>query len=106
MKVFIAGPITGIPRYWEAFEAADDNITGMGHIALNPARLPQGMTYNEYERICLAMIDVADAVLFLPGWSHSRGASFEHEYCGLVGKARLHSIKELEGTNERKTEKG
>lgn len=104
MKIFIAGPITGIDRYWENFEIADDYITGLGHIALSPARLPQGMTYVEYERISLAMIDVADAVLFLPGWSHSRGASFEYEYCGLIGKPRLHSIEELEGINERRRE--
>lgn len=105
MKIFIAGPITGVDRYWEAFERAEDEITARGHIALSPARLPSGMTYREYERICLAMIDVADAVLFLPGWSTSRGANFEHSYCVLTGKPVSSFLDVLEDINEREREK-
>ena len=104
MKIFIAGPITGVDRYWEAFEKAEDDITAKGHIALSPARLPLGMGYAEYERICLAMIDVADAVLLLPGWSTSKGASFEYSYCSLTGKPASSFLEALEEINERKRE--
>lgn len=35
---------------------------------------------------CLAMIDSADLVAFLPGWESSAGARIEHEYCRYTGK--------------------
>ena len=84
--IYIAGPITGVERYWEAFEAAEDIITELGHIALTPSRLPGGMTNAQYMRMCFAMIDSADAVLFLPGWNNSAGATLEKQYCSYINK--------------------
>jgi hypothetical protein len=94
--VFISGPITGVDRYWEAFEKADDELTARGFIALSPSRLPQGMTYQQYMRICMAMIDSADAVLFLPGSSGSTGSRLERQYAECVGKPTSTSIDCLE----------
>ena len=37
-------------------------------------------------RICLAMIDCADAVYFLPDWTLSEGARIERAYCEKCGK--------------------
>ena len=79
--IYISGPITGVERYWEAFEAAEDELTAQGFIPLSPSRLPKGMGNGQYMRICLAMIDSADAVLFLPGWVRSEGARLEKDYC-------------------------
>lgn len=87
--VFISGPITGVPRYWEAFERAEDMLNGLGYIALTPSRLPTGMDNSQYMRICLAMIDSADAVLFLPGWDHSEGSRLEKRYCENTDKPHL-----------------
>lgn len=84
--VFISGPITGVEKYWEAFEKAEDDLTGLGYIPLSPARLPGGMSEAAYMRICLAMIDSADAVLFLPGSMDSLGVKCELEYCKKTGK--------------------
>ena len=84
--IFISGPITGVEKYWEAFEAAEDDLSGLGYIPLSPARLPGGMSEAAYMRICLAMIDSADAVLFLPGSMDSPGAKCELEYCKKTGK--------------------
>lgn len=89
--IYIAGPITGVERYWEAFEKAEDRVESLGYIALTPSRLPLGMSEAQYMRICFAMIDSADAVLFLDGWVDSRGAKLEREYCNYICKpvARL-----------------
>lgn len=87
--VFISGPITGVDEYWKAFEAAEDDLDGLGYIPLSPARLPGGMSEAAYMRICLAMIDSADAVLFLPGCSTSLGVKCELEYCTKIGKPRV-----------------
>lgn len=83
--VYIAGPITGVDRYWEPFEKAEDDLTALGYIPLSPARLPQGMTNAQYMRICLAMIDSADAVLVI-GDRYSEGVNVEGAYCQYVGK--------------------
>ena len=93
--VYISGPITGTPQYWEAFEKTADDLTAAGFIALNPAALPEGMTNEQYMRINFSMIDAADAVLFLDHWEMSRGASLECSYCMYIGKPYATSIDEL-----------
>ena len=85
--VYISGPITGVDKYWEAFEAAEDRLEARGYIALSPSRLPQGMTDEQYMVIDMAMINAADFVYFLPGWENSRGARLERAYCEYIGKA-------------------
>lgn len=84
--IYIAGPITGVEKYWEAFEQAEDDLTACGCIPLSPARLPEGMTKAQYMRTCFAMIDSADAVLFLNGFIDSEGSRLEREYCKYIDK--------------------
>lgn len=86
MKVYIAGKITGNENYREEFARAQAELEKGGHTVLNPAVLPEGMTKGEYMRICFAMIDIADVVMFLPGWQDSEGAKLEKQYCRYVGK--------------------
>lgn len=84
--VYISGPITGVDKYWEAFERAEDDLTALGYIPLSPARLPTGMTNAQYMQICTGMIDAADAVLLLPGWNNSHGAAVEYRYAEYIEK--------------------
>lgn len=86
MKVYIAGKITGDPGYREKFRKAAEALGKWGHTALSPAELPEGMSREDYMRICFAMIDVADAVVFLPDAKESAGAKLEMEYCEYIGK--------------------
>lgn len=86
MKVYIAGKITGDPGYRDKFAAAEIQLGWQGNTVLNPAELPEGMTPADYMRICLAMIDVADLVVFLPDAKDSAGARLEKAYCEYVGK--------------------
>lgn len=79
--VYISGPITGVSRYWEAFEKAEDDLRAMGCIAISPSRLPGSLTDSQYVQIGIATINIADAVLFLPGWENSRISRLEMNYC-------------------------
>lgn len=86
MKVYIAGKITGDPGYRKKFLKAEMQLYQRGYIVLNPAELPEGMAPADYMRICFAMIDVADAVVFLTDAAESAGARLEMAYCEYIGK--------------------
>lgn len=86
MKIYIAGKITGDPKYRDRFRDEAERLEGLGHIVLNPAELPEGMSKAEYMRICFAMIDCADMVFLLRGWQGSPGARLELAYCRYIGK--------------------
>lgn len=86
MKVYIAGKISGDREYAEKFQNAKEYLEGKGFIVLNPAELPEGMSSENYMRICIAMMDCADAVVFLPDYQQSRGAMIEFDLCQYTGK--------------------
>ncbi len=95
MKAYIAGKITGDPNYEDKFVSAGVSVrlgeietigVEQDSVILNPVILPKGMSNADYIKICLAMIDAADIVLFLPDWHQSRGAQLEHSYCLYIGK--------------------
>ena len=86
MKVYRAGKITGDPGYRDKFAAVEIQLFHHGHTVLNPAELPSGMSREDYMRICFAMIDVADEVVFLPDAAESAGARLEMAYCEYIEK--------------------
>ena len=86
MKIYIAGKITGDPEYRRKFACAARQVEALGHIALNPAELPEGMAAADYMRICFAMIDTADELWYLADAAKSAGARVEMQYCRYVKK--------------------
>jgi len=86
VKIYIAGPITGIQNYnRKAFRDVEVLLTGWGHTVFNPCKHiptknPDSIKHEDYMKISMAMIDLCDAVWMLPGWTKSKGATAEAEY--------------------------
>jgi len=83
---YIAGPISNNPNFKKQFADAQEHLEKQGWIVLNPSLLPPGVKQPQYMKICIAMMEVADMVYFLEGWSESKGACFEWEWCKYHGK--------------------
>jgi hypothetical protein len=86
MRIYISGPVTGVPDYRENFEDAEQriykDIDGNAHV-INPARvlgeLPE-MEYEEYMKISLHLLGMCDTIYMLDGWQQSTGANRELGY--------------------------
>lgn len=97
MKIYLAGPITGVENYKETFAEAQSALEKQGHTVINPAFLPDGLgDCDIYMSICFPMIDAADAVVLLDGWKDSRGACREWGYAVARDKmiVSYNSVKE------------
>lgn len=86
MKVYIAGPMTGLPQLNRpAFIQAAMNLSFEKHVPLNPAILPDGLTEADYMAVGLTMLQRADAIYLLTGWQFSAGARAEHALALKLG---------------------
>lgn len=86
MKLYIAGPITGCKDYRTKFLLAQTALEAERHTAINPAALPDGLEYEEYMTIGLAMLSCCDGVFLLQGWRESKGAIREFNAAVEAGK--------------------
>lgn len=95
MKIYVAGPITGITDYKERFKEAEEALKAKGHTVMNPAILPEGFEHHEYMNICLPMVEVCDVILMLPRWSDSTGARAEFVHATGQGMRKYFDIKDV-----------
>lgn len=79
MKVYISGPMTGLPDYnYPAFNACAEHLRALGHEPINPARPGEdGWDWVAFMRRALCDLSEADGIYMLPGWLNSRGACIE-----------------------------
>lgn len=97
MKIYIAGPMTGLPHFNRpAFNQAAINLSFEKHVPLNPAILPDGLTEADYMAIGLTMLQRAEAIYLLTGWQFSAGARAEH---ALALKLGLEVIEQRDSNN-------
>ncbi len=86
-KIYIAGPMTGLPNFnRDAFNKEALRLQSLGHVALNPAILPDGLEQHEYMAICIEMVKMADHLVLLPNWERSAGATAERALAIKLGK--------------------
>lgn len=110
MKVYISGPITGVPRevYRANFANAADTLLEMGFTPVNPTLqlpdyeecgCPQDPT-NKHEWSCYMRQDIvmmldSDIILMLPGWEKSHGARLELAVAAACGLRVAMSLRDL-----------
>lgn len=100
MKVYLSGPITGVPDFKEKFEAAEiearKRIYDKKAEIFNPAtiELPTGATHEDYMKIRMFELSKCDAVYLMNGWQNSRGACREYGYALGADMMILHQPKE------------
>lgn len=91
MKLYIAGPMTGLPQFnYPAFNRAEVALKAVGFDTLNPTLgwaepVDDGTTWDEYMRRGIGLLLEADGVALLPGWTKSKGATVEHDLARSLG---------------------
>jgi hypothetical protein len=94
MKLYVSGPMTGIPEWnFPAFQAASDTLRAAGYEVIDPSRHGAGAgTWESYLRRDLVEMLDCDGVALLPGWQGSKGANLEV----FVAEALSMPIRNLE----------
>lgn len=77
---YLAGAITNNEQYIYDFADCETVFKYKGYIVLSPTHTPDGLNWNDYMRIDEVLLDLADTVVFLENWKHSKGAKIEHEW--------------------------
>jgi hypothetical protein len=88
MRIYLSGPMSGLPDYnYPAFNTEAARLRALGYAVENPAEnpLPANAPWDLCMRAAIRQMLACDAVAFLPGWQHSRGANVEIELAGHLG---------------------
>lgn len=105
MKIYIAGPITGIKDYKINFERAAEKIKSKGHEPVNHCLLetildPRTTSWDEYLLACLGLLRASSAILLLDGWERSRGAQREHREAIALGMTIYKDVDAIKEVRE------
>lgn len=92
MRVYIAGPMTGLPEFnFPAFNAMAEVLRADGWHVENPAEHGHvdGAEWADYLRYDISRLSTCSAMMLLPGWSSSRGARLEVSIARELGHELL-----------------
>ena len=79
-QVYIIGAVTGLPReeVVAKFEKAAYALKAGGMVPINPVNIvPEDANWNDAMRQCIKVLVTCDAVMLLPDWCESKGATLE-----------------------------
>lgn len=89
IKIYIAGKVTGEPiaECTEKFGAAQKKVEAMGFEAINPLVVVGdcNASWESAMKSCLKALIDCDAVVLLPCWEQSKGATIERQLADDLG---------------------
>jgi len=88
MRIYIAGPMTGIEDYnFPAFNAMAAQLRSVGWHVENPAEhgIVDGADWADYLRYDISRLSTCEAMMLLRGWSASKGAQLEVSIAKKIG---------------------
>lgn len=88
MKIYIAGPMTGLPDLnFPLFHAETARLRALGFVVVNPAEINvnPATDWLECMRADIRELVTCDGIALLPGWEASRGAGIEHGLARCLG---------------------
>lgn len=98
--VYLSGSISGnLAGYHEDFHLARMLVEKAGYTPVGSDFLPLGLKEADYMRIALSILEAADTVVALKGWTTSQGAQIEWAYAQRIGKRRLTLAQFCEANN-------
>lgn len=99
MKVYIAGPMSGLPHLnFPEFHAEAARLRGLGYEVVNPAEInaDQDGDWLACMRNDIKHLVDCDAIAMLEGWHHSRGARLEYTIALMLGHAVFRAVDIVE----------
>lgn len=81
MKIYIAGPMSGLPEQnYPAFHATAATLRAEGFEVVSPAEVCSelGGDWADYMRRDIPALLTCDTIYLLKGWAKSKGARLEH----------------------------
>ena len=85
--VYLSGPMSGLAKLnRDNFYRVEKHLKKIYKCNVwNPAKLPEGLTYEDYMRQDIAALVNADIIVMLVGWRQSRGAKVELQVATVCG---------------------
>ncbi len=87
MRIYIAGPMTGLPEFnFPEFVLVARILRSKGFEVFNPAEVEaiNGYPYEYYMRKDLTLLIQCDEIFLLKGWRKSKGARLEYRIAKIL----------------------
>lgn len=97
MKVYISGPISGLPfdEVEKAFSEAESKMLEEGFEVVNPLNngLPRESTWNNHMKADIKLLMGCDTIYLLKGYEDSRGAMIEYDLARILGFDLIEQVR-------------
>lgn len=97
MKIYVSGPMTGLPKYnYPEFQRVSHILRELGHQVYNPSEFSYYGPIEDFPireafaSYCKFICEEADAIYMLKGWEKSSGARVEHDLAKRIGLQIMH----------------
>lgn len=96
MRIYLAGPMTGIHEYnFPAFHAEAARLRAEGHDVVNPAEVvtDTSVSWEDCMRVDIPHLLTCEAICFLPGFENSKGARLERRIALDLGMTVMYAAQ-------------